>query len=95
MVRARVRARVRVRVNRVSTSNPNPNHAHGCVHACSYMHGVRMVSACLEVDTLGTAARERNVEDLGERRHDGRGVDATRDEVLVRVRMGRSGLGEG
>ena len=39
--------------------------------------------ACLEVDALGATARERNVEDLGERGHDGRGVDAARDEVHV------------
>ena len=45
-----------------------------------------MLCACLEVNALGATARERNVEDLGERGHDGRGVDAAWDEVLVRVR---------
>jgi hypothetical protein len=41
------------------------------------------VHACLEVDALGAAARESDVEDLGERGHDGRRVDAARDEVHV------------
>ena len=53
-----------------------------------------MLCACLEVNALGATARERNVEDLGERGHDGRGVDAARDEVLVRLKLGSgSGLG--
>eukprot|EP00966_Prymnesium_polylepis_P155437 3590130-Prymnesium_polylepis.1 len=39
--------------------------------------------AHLEVDRLGTAARERCVKHARESRHDGRRVDSPRDEVHV------------
>ena len=77
LVRVRVRARAGARAR--ARARARVRGAEG-----ELVRDLRQVgSELLEVDALGAATRERDVEDLGEGGHDGRRVDLSRDEVHV------------